>query len=48
MVEPVVETTQEELFDTSHVLFSKLLIRRCLIGYLKENWLSAKQLQKPC
>ena len=29
MVEPVVETTEEELFDTSPALFSKLLIRRC-------------------
>ena len=30
MLEPVVETTEEELlFDTSPALFSKLLIRRC-------------------
>ena len=36
MLEPVVETTEEELlFDTSPALFSKLLIRRCHIGSLK-------------
>ena len=34
MVEPVVETTEEELFDTSPALFSKLLIRRFHIGVL--------------
>ena len=48
VLEPVVETTEEELFDTSPALFSKLLIRRCHIGSLKENLLPAKQLQKPC
>ena len=49
MLEPVVETTEEELlFDTSPALLSKLLIRRCHIGVLKENLLSAKQLPKPC
>ena len=46
MLEPVVETTEEELFDTSPALFSKLLIRRCLIGSLKENLLSAKTTTK--
>ena len=37
MVEPVAETTKEELFDTSPALFSKLLIRPCHIGVLKEK-----------
>ena len=46
MLEPVVETTEEELFDTSPALFSKLLIRRCHMGSLKENWLSAKTTTK--
>ena len=36
MVEPVVETTEEELFNTSPALFSKLLIRRCH-EFLKEK-----------
>ena len=35
MLEPVVETTEEELFNTTPALFSKLLIRRCHIGSLK-------------
>ena len=48
MLEPVVETTEEELFDTSPPLFSKLLIRRCHFGVLKENLLSAKQLPQSC
>ena len=48
LVEPVAEATEEELFDTSPALFSKHLIRRCHVGSLKENLLSAKQLQKPC
>ena len=31
----MVETTEEDLFDTTPILFSKLLIRRCHIGSLK-------------
>ena len=46
MVEPVVETTEEELFVTSPALFSKLLIRRCHIGSLKENLLFRKTTTK--
>ena len=37
MLEPVVETIEEELFDTSPALFSKPLIRRCHIGSLKKT-----------
>ena len=51
MVEPVVETTEEELFDTSPALFSKLLIRRCHVGSLKGNLafckIATKALLKP-
>ena len=35
-------------YRTAGALFSKLLIRRRHVGSLKENLLSAKQLQKPC
>ena len=45
-MEPVAEATEEESFDTSPALFSKLLIRRCHIGSLKENLLSAKTTTK--
>ena len=34
-MEPLVKSTEEELFDTSPTLFSKLLIRRCHIGSFK-------------
>ena len=37
MVEPVVETTEAELFNTSPALFSKLLIRRCHVGSFKRK-----------
>ena len=46
LVEPVAEATEEELFDTSPALFSKLLIRRRHVGSLKENLLSAKTTTK--
>ena len=51
MLEPVVETTEDELFDTSPALFSKLLIRRCHVGVLKEKLafckIATKALLKP-
>ena len=52
LVEPVAEATEEELlFDTSPALFSKLLIRRCHVGSLKEKLafckIATKALLKP-
>ena len=47
-LKPVVETTEEELYRYISCLVLKTSIRRCLVGVLSENLLSAKQLQKPC
>ena len=51
-MEPVVETTEEELSVTSPALFSKLLIRRCHVGVFKKEKLvfckiTTKALLKP-
>ena len=48
IVKPVVETTEEELYSYISCLVLKTSTRRCLVGVLNENLLSAKQLQKPC
>ena len=46
MVEPVVVTTEEELFDTSPALFSKLLFRRCHELFKRKTCFLQKQLPK--
>ena len=47
-LKPVVETMEEELYRYISCFVLKTSTRRCLVGVLNENLLSAKQLQKPC
>ena len=46
MMEPVVETTEEELYRYIFCLVLKTSTRQCLVGVLNENLLSAKKTTK--
>ena len=45
-LKPVVETTEEELYRYISCLVLKTSTRRCLVGVLNENLLSAKTTTK--
>ena len=47
-MKPVVETTEEELYRYISCLVLKTSTRRCLVGVLNENLLSALVLPRGC